>query len=387
MRPRTPGWSQLRWKTGESGSGPSAADVDALEQRHDPEHWFPQRSLLSPDTFEAWLARRLELMASGSAIEWAIADAGTDRALGHLTVFERNGTLTGDVAELGYQLVPSARGRGAAKGACRLAISYAFRPKEDGGLGLRRLVAETAADNVASNAVRVPSGSPSSAGSVRRIHCPTAPTVTPSTGSCSARRPHPEDVPGPLARHDRAVDHQLPAPDAQGSRRSRAPAGTPPQWALPAERLGQLDLFRPLGEPELWVVLATGDRPAASRRRARWVLVSDGPGVEIMGPILKSEANLKSRGGLALPLTPMSKQKCRIRHGRRVPADRYRETFLNTRVRLLGYEVVHWCSIYFPGVVDWHDRSMATRSRLPIRDAEGADRFEAFLVSAVLSIA
>ncbi|HET6667084.1 MAG TPA: hypothetical protein VFG98_07370, partial [Intrasporangium sp.] len=30
---------------------------------------------------------------------------------------------------------------------------------------------------------------------------------------------------------------------------------------------------------------------------------------------------------------------------------------------------------------------MATRSRLPIRDAEGADRFEAFLVSAVLSIA
>ena len=30
---------------------------------------------------------------------------------------------------------------------------------------------------------------------------------------------------------------------------------------------------------------------------------------------------------------------------------------------------------------------MSTRSRLPIRDAEGADRFEAFLVSAVLSIA
>ena len=36
---------------------------------------------------------------------------------------------------------------------CSLAISYAFTPKEDSGLGLRRLVAETAADNVASNAV------------------------------------------------------------------------------------------------------------------------------------------------------------------------------------------------------------------------------------------
>ena len=129
------------------------SDVDDLEERNDPEHWFPQRSLLSPDTFGAWLARRLELMASGSAIEWAIADAGTDRALGHLTVFVRDGTLTRDVAELGYQLVPSARGKGAAKAACRLAISYAFTPKEDSGLGLRRLVAETAADNVASNAV------------------------------------------------------------------------------------------------------------------------------------------------------------------------------------------------------------------------------------------
>ncbi|WP_353508244.1 GNAT family N-acetyltransferase [Intrasporangium sp.] len=129
------------------------SDVDALEERNDPEHWFPQRSLLHPDTFKVWLERRLELMASGSAIEWAIADAGTDRALGHLTVFVRNGTLTGDVAELGYQLVPSARGKGATKAACRLAIGYAFAPTEDGGLGLRRLVAETAADNVASNAV------------------------------------------------------------------------------------------------------------------------------------------------------------------------------------------------------------------------------------------
>jgi RimJ/RimL family protein N-acetyltransferase len=129
------------------------SDVEALEERSDPQHWFPPQALLTADTFDTWLARRHELMANGSAIEWAIADAGSDRALGHLTVFVRGGTLTGDVAEIGYQLVPSARGRGAAKAACRLAISHAFADKEDGGLGLRRLVAETAADNAASNAV------------------------------------------------------------------------------------------------------------------------------------------------------------------------------------------------------------------------------------------
>ncbi|MDV3220371.1 GNAT family N-acetyltransferase [Intrasporangium sp.] len=129
------------------------SDVAALEERNDPTHWFPPQALLSADTFDAWLARRHELMASGSAIEWAIADGATDRALGHMTVFVRGGTLTGDVAEVGYQLVPSARGRGAAKAACRLAIAYAFATKQDGGLGLRRLTAGTAADNAASNAV------------------------------------------------------------------------------------------------------------------------------------------------------------------------------------------------------------------------------------------
>lgn len=154
MRPRAPWLEPVALEEGRIRLRAfRESDVDALEQRNDPQHWFPQRSLLSPATFEPWLARRLELMASGSAIEWAIADAGTDRALGHLTVFVRDGTLTGDVAEIGYQLVPSARGKGAAKAACRLAITYSFAPKEGGGLGLRRLVAETAADNVASNAV------------------------------------------------------------------------------------------------------------------------------------------------------------------------------------------------------------------------------------------
>jgi RimJ/RimL family protein N-acetyltransferase len=130
------------------------SDAEAIDEvRNDPVHWFPAQALLTGATFEAWLERRLELMASGTGVDWAIADAATDRALGQMTVFARGATLTGDAAEIGYQLIPSARGKGIAKEACRLAIGHAFAPQDEGGLGLRRLTAETAADNVASNAV------------------------------------------------------------------------------------------------------------------------------------------------------------------------------------------------------------------------------------------
>lgn len=133
-------------------------DVDAIEARHDPEHWMPGRSVLGTEMFPEWLERRHELMAQGQAIDWCIADPSTDRALGGVTVFSRGGPMTGDVAELGYQLFPSARGRGVAKEASRLAIRHALTPAEEGGLGLRRLVAETAADNAASNRVLEASG-------------------------------------------------------------------------------------------------------------------------------------------------------------------------------------------------------------------------------------
>ena len=110
-----------------------------------------------------------------------------------------------------------------------------------------------------------------------------------SKGSRSGGGILPRTTPAPLARHDGAVDDQLAAPDSPGlSSLERPRKALLPYWALSAERLGQLDLLRPLGEPELRVVLATGDCPLASRRnRARWGVVSDGPCVEVMGPILK----------------------------------------------------------------------------------------------------
>lgn len=135
-----------------------AEDIDALEDRDDPGHWMPSRSVLGRETFPAWLERRAELMATGMAIEWCIADLETDRALGSAVLFSREGPLTGDAAEIGYQLLPSARGRGVAQAAARLVVDFALAPAAAGGLGLRRLVAETAADNAASNRVLAASG-------------------------------------------------------------------------------------------------------------------------------------------------------------------------------------------------------------------------------------
>ena len=129
------------------------ADIDAIEERNDPEHWMPARSVLGRDMFPGWLHTRRELMSEGRSVEWCIADGATDRALGGAVVFSRIGPMTADVAELGYQLFPSSRGRGVARIAAHLAIQHALAPSDAGGIGLRRLVAETAADNVASNRV------------------------------------------------------------------------------------------------------------------------------------------------------------------------------------------------------------------------------------------
>ena len=45
----------------------------------------------------------------------------------------------------------------------------------------------------------------------------------------------------------------------------RSREALPSQRARSAERLGQLDRFRPFGEPELGVVLAAGHRPSSTQ--------------------------------------------------------------------------------------------------------------------------
>lgn len=126
-------------------------DASAAEEVNDPAHWIPEGSSLTPERFPGFVMRRQEAAASGLGVSWCIADRARDRPLGEIGIFLRAAGT--DAAELGYQILPSARGRGVASRAARLVVDYVTRSVADGGLGFRRLVAETAADNEASNAV------------------------------------------------------------------------------------------------------------------------------------------------------------------------------------------------------------------------------------------
>lgn len=127
-------------------------DDTATAEPHDhPSHHVPGHAIPTPETFAAWLLRRREVMSQGTSINWCIADPASDEPVGELLVFVHHGSLTdGDTAELGYFVKPTARGRGFATRAARLGAAHALSRD---GLGLRRLVAETAADNAASNTV------------------------------------------------------------------------------------------------------------------------------------------------------------------------------------------------------------------------------------------
>lgn len=134
---------------------PLRDDDTAIAEPHDhPPHHLPARAVPTPETFDDWLLRRRESMSIGRGSNWCIADADSDEPLGEALVFVRDGGLAeGGTAELGYSVRPSARGRGVAAWAARAAADLALRPVGEGGFGLRRLVAETAADNAASNRV------------------------------------------------------------------------------------------------------------------------------------------------------------------------------------------------------------------------------------------
>ena len=107
---------------------------------HDPE---TRRRLddepLTPDRERESIARTEEQWRSGSGAPFVIADAGDDRALGLVNL------QFGEDATVAVSVFPEERGRGIASRAMRLAATWGLRE-----LGLRRVVAEAAADNVAS---------------------------------------------------------------------------------------------------------------------------------------------------------------------------------------------------------------------------------------------
>jgi RimJ/RimL family protein N-acetyltransferase len=107
---------------------------------HDPE---TRRRLddepLTSDRERESIARAKEQWRSGSGAPFVIADAGDDRALGLVNL------QFGEDATVAVSVFPAERGRGIASRAMRLAATWGLRE-----LGLRRVVAEAAADNVAS---------------------------------------------------------------------------------------------------------------------------------------------------------------------------------------------------------------------------------------------
>ena len=157
MEPRTP-WADPPVLTSPEAGGIRLrpwrdADIEALEPRDQPDHHMPARGVLDSDSFPEWLLIRREQMSQGKVLSWCIADAGTDAALGEALVFVAEGTLDDDTAEIGYQVIPSGRGRGVATAGARVLAGHALTPRDRGGLGIRRLVAQTAEDNTGSNIV------------------------------------------------------------------------------------------------------------------------------------------------------------------------------------------------------------------------------------------
>ncbi len=140
-------------------------DVPSIgEASHDPEtrHWLTDEPL-TEDRQRGSVARAEEMWRRGDSAPFVIADAATDAPLGLLNL-----QFGGDkeVAELAVSVFPQARGRGVASRALRLGAIWGLRE-----LGLHRVFAETAAENVAS--VRAIERAGLRREGVLRAHCKT----------------------------------------------------------------------------------------------------------------------------------------------------------------------------------------------------------------------
>lgn len=99
---------------------------------------------------EGFIASRLDNLATGEGVSWAIADATTDQLLGCVSVFDLKNRMDKTVGEIGYWLHPDARGRKVMSTAVGMVIGHAFTPVAEGGLGRRRLKLLAAEGNTAS---------------------------------------------------------------------------------------------------------------------------------------------------------------------------------------------------------------------------------------------
>ncbi len=129
-------------------------DVESLEPRDQPAHHMPARGVLDADTFPEWLMTRREKMSLGTAVSAGASpmppptvrserpSSSSTRA--PWTTTRRSSATRCSRAPAGAASPPRPRA---------LVVEHAFTPTADGGLGMRRLVAQTAEDNAGSNAV------------------------------------------------------------------------------------------------------------------------------------------------------------------------------------------------------------------------------------------
>ena len=96
-----------------------------------------------------FLLHRSDGMAAGTDLHWMLADPDSDALLGTVSLMH----LAEGMAEVGYWAHPEARARGVMTEAVRMACRHAFIDESDGGLGLHRVYATIAVDNVASRHV------------------------------------------------------------------------------------------------------------------------------------------------------------------------------------------------------------------------------------------
>ena len=110
--------------------------------------YMPPGAQPTYSTWQEWYDRRSRQTDEGQVL-WCIAAADTDRALGAVTLFDRDAPVR-ERAEIGYWLYPAARGRGYAGEAVDAALAHGFAPLTQDGLGLTRVEADTDAENTAS---------------------------------------------------------------------------------------------------------------------------------------------------------------------------------------------------------------------------------------------
>jgi len=122
-------------------------------------HWLAH-SLPSPYTLDdahSYIAGRSGEARNGSSLCWCVADAESDVCVGSVAIMDL-GHAMGTTGEIGYWAHPDARGQGVMSEAVRLAVRHAFIPREDGGLGRKRLQLIAADGNFASQHIALVNG-------------------------------------------------------------------------------------------------------------------------------------------------------------------------------------------------------------------------------------